>query len=54
MAGLLVHGFVDTVWYRPSVHTLWWLMLSLIASQNIVSPAQNKFVEDVVLEEMSQ
>ena len=31
--GLLVHGVVDTVWYRPSVHTLWWLMLGIIASQ---------------------
>ena len=31
--GLLVHGVVDTVWYRPSIHTLWWLMLGIIASQ---------------------
>ena len=31
--GLLVHGIVDTVWYRPSIHTLWWLMLGIIASQ---------------------
>jgi putative inorganic carbon (HCO3(-)) transporter len=41
IVGLLVHGIVDTVWYRPSVHTLWWLMLSLIACQ----PA--KFSTDV-------
>ena len=34
MVGLLVHGVVDTVWYRPSVHTLWWLVLGLIASNS--------------------
>lgn len=33
MVGLLVHGVVDTVWYRPSIHTLWWLMLGIIASK---------------------
>lgn len=33
IVGLLVHGVVDTVWYRPSIHTLWWLMLGIIASQ---------------------
>ena len=32
MIGMLAHGLVDTVWYRPSVHTLWWLMLGIIAS----------------------
>ena len=31
--GLLVHGVVDTVWYRPSIHTLWWLMLGILAAQ---------------------
>ncbi len=30
--GLLGHGFVDTVWYRPQVNTLWWFMIALIAS----------------------
>ena len=32
LLGLLSHGFVDTVWYRPQVNTLWWLMIALIAS----------------------
>ncbi|WP_088243155.1 IctB family putative bicarbonate transporter [Calothrix rhizosoleniae] len=32
MVGMLAHGLVDTVWYRPSVNTLWWLMVGLIAS----------------------
>lgn len=32
MFGMLVHGMFDTVWYRPQVSTLWWLMVALIAS----------------------
>lgn len=32
MGGMLVHGLVDTVWYRPQVSTLWWLMVAIIAS----------------------
>lgn len=32
-AGLLTHGVADTVWYRPQVNTLWWMMVALIASQ---------------------
>ena len=32
MMGMLGHGMFDTVWYRPQVSTLWWLMLALVAS----------------------
>lgn len=32
LAGMLAHGVVDTVWYRPAVSTLWWFMVALIAS----------------------
>ncbi|NUC44645.1 putative bicarbonate transporter, IctB family, partial [Escherichia coli] len=32
MLGLLGHGLVDTVWYRPEVNTLWWMMAGIIAS----------------------
>ncbi len=32
LLGILAHGTVDTVWYRPEVNTLWWLMVALIAS----------------------
>jgi len=28
----MTHGFVDTVWYRPEVNMLWWLMVAIIAS----------------------
>ena len=32
LLGMLTHGLVDTVWYRPQVSTLWWLMMALVAS----------------------
>ena len=32
LCGMLGHGVVDTVWYRPQVNTLWWLMMALVAS----------------------
>ena len=31
-ASLAFHGFVDTVWYRPQINTVWWLILALVAS----------------------
>ncbi|MBD1921049.1 putative bicarbonate transporter, IctB family [Microcoleus sp. FACHB-831] len=32
MVGLLGQGLFDTVWYRPEVNTLWWLMVAIVAS----------------------
>jgi putative inorganic carbon (HCO3(-)) transporter len=32
LLGMLAHGTVDTVWYRPEVNTLWWFMVALVAS----------------------
>jgi len=32
LVGMLGHGTVDTVLYRPEVNTLWWLAFALIAS----------------------
>lgn len=32
LAGMLGHGLVDTVWYRPQVNTIWWLIVGLVAS----------------------
>ncbi|MBF2074279.1 MAG: putative bicarbonate transporter, IctB family [Synechococcales cyanobacterium C42_A2020_086] len=37
MLGMLAHGLVDTVWYRPQVSTLWWLMLAIVASYYLPS-----------------
>jgi putative inorganic carbon (HCO3(-)) transporter len=31
VVGMLAHGTVDTVWYRPEVSTLWWFTVALIA-----------------------
>ncbi len=35
ISGMLAHGIVDTVWYRPEVSTLWWLMVAIVASYYI-------------------
>jgi putative inorganic carbon (HCO3(-)) transporter len=32
LVGMLGHGFVDTVWYRPAVNSIWWLLVGLVAS----------------------
>ncbi|MEA5618933.1 IctB family putative bicarbonate transporter [Cronbergia sp. UHCC 0137] len=32
LLGMLAHGTVDTIWYRPEVNTLWWFIVALIAS----------------------
>ncbi|MEO0534846.1 MAG: IctB family putative bicarbonate transporter [Cyanobacteria bacterium P01_A01_bin.123] len=37
-AGMLMHGLVDTVWYRPQISTLWWLMMALVASYYAITP----------------
>ncbi|MCS6815190.1 MAG: IctB family putative bicarbonate transporter [Cyanobacteria bacterium] len=37
--GMLGHGLVDTVWFRPEVNTLWWLMMATIASYYRPTPA---------------
>ncbi|MEI6328812.1 MAG: IctB family putative bicarbonate transporter [Pseudanabaena sp. ELA645] len=45
LAGMMVHGLVDTVWYRPQVQLLWWLAIALISSFYIV-PTINKESEN--------
>lgn len=40
--GLMVHGMVDTVFYRPQVHFIFWLCVSLLAlSWNIYKDGSN-------------
>ncbi|MDJ0736944.1 MAG: IctB family putative bicarbonate transporter [Nostocaceae cyanobacterium] len=49
IAGMLGHGLVDTVWYRPQVNTLWWLMVGLIASYwTPLKHPRQKFPNDMV------
>ncbi|HEY9737204.1 MAG TPA: IctB family putative bicarbonate transporter [Trichocoleus sp.] len=38
-AGMLCHGLVDTIWYRPQVSTLWWLMMAIVASYYVAANA---------------
>jgi putative inorganic carbon (HCO3(-)) transporter len=45
LSGMMVHGLVDTVWYRPQVQLLWWLAISLISSFYI-APTINKESEN--------
>ncbi|MGB8702961.1 MAG: IctB family putative bicarbonate transporter [Thermosynechococcaceae cyanobacterium] len=40
MGGLLMHGTVDTVFYRPQVLTLWWMMAAIVTSYFTPSPLQ--------------
>jgi putative inorganic carbon (HCO3(-)) transporter len=44
MVGILTHGFVDTVWYRPQISTLWWLMIAVIASHYPLKSRQENFL----------
>jgi putative inorganic carbon (HCO3(-)) transporter len=46
LAGMMVHGLVDTVWYRPQVQLLWWLAIALISSFYI-APTTNKEAENI-------
>jgi putative inorganic carbon (HCO3(-)) transporter len=45
MLGLLGHGLVDTVWYRPQVNTLWWFMVAIIASYYNFQPSARSQLE---------
>lgn len=43
--GMMAHGLVDTIWYRPQVQMLWWLAVALITAslgQSQTSPSQQK------------
>ncbi len=31
-AGIMAHGLVDTVWYRPQIQMQWWLGVALVSS----------------------
>jgi putative inorganic carbon (HCO3(-)) transporter len=40
LIGMLTHGFVDTVWYRPQINTLWWLTVAVIAGNYKIKDIQ--------------
>lgn len=33
IVGLLVDGFTDTVWFRPPVQLIWWLLCAVVAAE---------------------
>jgi putative inorganic carbon (HCO3(-)) transporter len=42
LVGMLVHGLVDTVWYRPQVQFMWWLVIAIISSFYIAPPCPDQ------------
>lgn len=38
--GLMTHGLVDTVWYRPQIQMLWWLSVALITTGGVSAEAE--------------
>ncbi len=48
LLGTLAHNTVDTVWYRPEVNTLWWLMMAVIASYYTTSAQDQTKVSNFV------
>jgi putative inorganic carbon (HCO3(-)) transporter len=42
LAGMMMHGLVDTVWYRPQVNMLWWLAMAIVASYGICRQPQSR------------
>lgn len=32
ITGMMVHGFVDTIWYRPQVNILFWMTIAILAT----------------------
>ncbi|MGB3298161.1 MAG: IctB family putative bicarbonate transporter [Phormidesmis sp.] len=47
IAGLLTQGAFDTVWYRPQISTLWWLLLAIVAS--FYADARQKYRQDSIV-----
>lgn len=42
LVGTLGDNLFDTVWYRPEINTLWWLMVGIVASYYTPSPQNQK------------
>ncbi|WP_009630334.1 IctB family putative bicarbonate transporter [Synechocystis sp. PCC 7509] len=51
--GMLAHGAVDTVWYRPEINTLWWLMVALIASYYPNTPVRSPLASIALNQKLS-
>ncbi|MFT0787950.1 IctB family putative bicarbonate transporter [Synechococcus sp. H55.10] len=42
--GMMAHGLVDTIWYRPQVQMLWWLAVALVTA-SLGSPRSSTAAE---------
>ncbi len=42
LVGMMAHGLVDTVWYRPEVNTLWWMLMALVVSYRVPRQAGSR------------
>jgi len=45
ITGMTAHGFVDTIWYRPQVNLIFWLLVAILAvitSKNVSTPKQDQ------------
>ncbi len=53
IAGLSVHGFVDTVWYRPQISITWWFLIAILASyyEPIANYFENSETENSIYSE---
>lgn len=51
--GMLAHGAVDTVWYRPEINTVWWLTIALIASYYPATPVRSPLESNSLSEKLS-
>ncbi|MGB7250069.1 MAG: IctB family putative bicarbonate transporter [Phormidesmis sp.] len=51
IAGLLMQGTFDTVWYRPQISTLWWMLLAIVASYavNLADEMRHKYKDTPTL-----
>ncbi|PZU99298.1 MAG: putative bicarbonate transporter, IctB family [Pseudanabaena sp.] len=41
IAGMMVHGLFDTVWFRPQVQLVWWLAIALISSLYVAPTSED-------------
>ncbi len=43
LVGLATQGVFDTVWFRPQINTLWWLLIGVIASYPLIKPSLKRY-----------
>jgi len=46
LCGMMAHGLVDTVWYRPQVNTLWWFAVAIVSSYTVLQAENRESLSD--------